>query len=162
MNITIIGDGGWGTAIGLLLHAYGHRVTLWGPFATYLDEVRAARENTRYLPGIALPDGLRWCADPAEAAAGTEAVVLAVPSKFYAAVCASFAGLIPATTAVGMPRATSSAWLGPESTAIASSPSVARAISLMRQCVSSQRPLVMLTTSVPAGIKPAKEAQTAA
>ena len=100
MNITIIGDGGWGTAIGLLLHAYGHRVTLWGPFAAYLDEMRAARENTRYLPGIALPDGLRWCADPAEAADGAETVVLAVPSKFYAAVCASFAGLIPAGTLV--------------------------------------------------------------
>ena len=72
MNITIIGDGGWGTAIGLLLHSYGHRVTLWGPFAAYLDEMCAARENTRYLPGIALPDGLRWCADPAEAADGAE------------------------------------------------------------------------------------------
>ncbi|MDD2346801.1 MAG: glycerol-3-phosphate dehydrogenase, partial [Kiritimatiellae bacterium] len=40
MNITIIGDGGWGTAIGLLLHSYGHRVTLWGPFAEHLDEIR--------------------------------------------------------------------------------------------------------------------------
>ncbi|MDR2849019.1 MAG: NAD(P)-dependent glycerol-3-phosphate dehydrogenase [Verrucomicrobiota bacterium] len=95
MKVTIVGDGGWGTAIGVLLNGYGHAVTVWGPFAEYLDEVRAARENTRYLPGVALPEGVRWCADPAEAAAGAEAVVLAAPSKFYAGVCARFKGLIP-------------------------------------------------------------------
>ena len=106
MNITIIGDGGWGTAIGLLLHSYGHRVTLWGPFAEYLDEIRASRENSRYLPGIALPDDLRWIADPAGAVAGAEAVVLAVPSKFYSSVCASFAGLIttPGTLVVSLTK----------------------------------------------------------
>ena len=96
MNITIIGDGGWGTAIGLLLNSYGHAVTLWGPFEDYLDEIRARRENTRFLPGVPLPDTLRWTADPAAAMAGAEAVVLASPSKFYADVCGKFKGLIPA------------------------------------------------------------------
>ena len=55
MNVTVIGDGGWGTAIALLLNGYGHRVTIWGPFEAYLDEVRACRENTRFLKGVALP-----------------------------------------------------------------------------------------------------------
>jgi glycerol-3-phosphate dehydrogenase (NAD(P)+) len=100
MKITIIGDGGWGTAIGLLLHSYGHSVTLWGPFPGVLDEIRARRENTRFLPGIALPDTLRWTADPAEAAAGAEVVVLASPSKFLAGVCEKFKGLIPRGTLV--------------------------------------------------------------
>jgi glycerol-3-phosphate dehydrogenase (NAD(P)+) len=100
MNITIIGDGGWGTAIGLLLNSYGHSVTLWGPFPEYLDELRAQRENTRYLPGIALPDSLTWTADPAVAVAGAEAVVLASPSKFYADVCERFVGLIPSDALV--------------------------------------------------------------
>jgi len=95
MNITVIGDGGWGTAIGLMLHAYGHAVTLWGPFADYLDEIRAVRENVRYLPGVALPESLRWTADPAEAADGAELVVLAMPSKFFADVCQKFAARIP-------------------------------------------------------------------
>ncbi len=94
MNITIIGDGGWGTAIGLLLHSYGHAVTLWGPFDEYLSEIRARRENTRFLPGIALPETLRWTSDPAAAAAGAEVFVLASPSKFFAGVCERFKGLI--------------------------------------------------------------------
>jgi len=100
MNITIIGDGGWGTAIGLLLNSYGHTVTLWGPFPDYLDEIRATRENTRYLPNIALPDTLRWTSDPAEVAAGAELVVLAMPSKFFADVCRKFVTHIPPDTPV--------------------------------------------------------------
>jgi len=100
MNITIIGDGGWGTAIGLLLNGYGHAVTLWGPFPDYLDEMRATRENTRYLPNIALPDTLRWTSDPAEATAGADLVVLAMPSKFFADVCRQFVTHIPPDTPV--------------------------------------------------------------
>ena len=100
MKITIIGDGGWGTAVGLLLNSYGHAVTLWGPFEEYLGEIRARRENTRFLPGVALPDTLRWTADPAAALAGAEAVVLVSPSKFYADVCAKFRGLVPSGTLV--------------------------------------------------------------
>lgn len=100
MNITIIGDGGWGTALGLLLHSYGHSVTVWGPFPDYLDEIRARRENARFLPGVPLPETLRWTSDPAQAAEGAEAVVLASPSKFLADVCQRFVGLIPADALV--------------------------------------------------------------
>ncbi len=100
MKITIIGDGGWGTAVGLLLNSYGHAVTLWGPFESYVNEIRARRENTLFLPGITLPDTLRWTADPAEAAAGAEAVVLVSPSNYYADVCKKFKGLIPPGTLV--------------------------------------------------------------
>ena len=101
MRTTIIGDGGWGTALGLVLQQQGHTVTLWGPFAEYLDEVRARRENVRYLPGVALPgERMVWTADADAAARGAEAVVLAVPSKFYADVCRRFAGRIAAGTPV--------------------------------------------------------------
>ena len=100
MNITIIGDGGWGTAIGLLLDSYGHTVTLWGPFERHLEEIRTQRENRRFLPGIKLPDTLRWVADPSQAVARAEAVILASPSKFLAEVCTTFQGLIPPHTLV--------------------------------------------------------------
>ncbi len=95
MNVSIIGDGGWGTAVGMLLNGYGHTVTVWGPFEAYLAEIRAKRENVRFLPGVALPDTVAWTADPAQAVAGADCVVLAVPSKFYQDVCVRFVGLIP-------------------------------------------------------------------
>ena len=96
MKITVIGDGGWGTALGLLLRQYGHDVTIWGPFADYLEDVRQRRENVRYLRGVALPTEITWTADIDEATRHAEAYVLAVPSKFYADVCKRFAGYIPA------------------------------------------------------------------
>jgi len=95
MRITIIGDGGWGTAVGCLLDASGHEVRLWGPFPDYLDEIRARRENPRFLPGVKLKDSLRWIADPAEAVSGAQVVVFAMPSKYFADVCRRFVGLIP-------------------------------------------------------------------
>jgi len=100
MNVTIVGDGGWGTALGLLLRQQGHAVTIWGPFADYLDEVRGARENIRYLPGIAIPPEIVWTADIVAAARDVDAFVLAVPSKYYADVCRRFAGAIGAHTPV--------------------------------------------------------------
>ena len=101
MNITIIGDGGWGTALGLLLRQQGHDVTIWGPFADYLVEVRNRHENVRYLPGVAVPQEITWTADAAAAAKNADLFVLAVPSKFYADVCKKFAGLIKPDSPVG-------------------------------------------------------------
>lgn len=95
-NVTIIGDGGWGTALALVLHRNGHAITLWGPFADYLDTIRTQAENPRYLPGVTLPREWRWTSEPGRAIAGADAVVLAVPSRYYAATCDRFRGLIPA------------------------------------------------------------------
>jgi glycerol-3-phosphate dehydrogenase (NAD(P)+) len=100
MKITIIGDGGWGTAIALLLNSNGHTLTLWGPFEDYLKEIRATGENSRYLKGVKLPSSLNWTSDPQTAMAGAELVVLAMPSKFFADVCKRFTGLISQTTPV--------------------------------------------------------------
>ncbi len=96
MKISILGDGGWGTAIGILLNSYGHQVTMWCPLTENCELILANNENLRFLPGIPLPAAIRWVTDPAEAAAGAEALVLASPSKFLSAVCARFAGLIAA------------------------------------------------------------------
>ena len=100
MNITIIGDGGWGTALGLQLHQNGHAVTIWGPFQENVQEIIARGENTRYLPGITIPSAVNWTADVDIATHHAEAFVLAIPSKFYAEVCSRFAGKIAAATPV--------------------------------------------------------------
>ena len=96
MKICIVGDGGWGTALAMILLENGHEVVVWGPFEDYLAEIRATGENARYLPGVKLPRGLTWTSDPAAAAVGAGLVVLATPSHFYRGVCARFAGLVAA------------------------------------------------------------------
>ena len=67
MNTAIIGDGGWGTALGLGLHRNGHHVRLWGHDATYVERMRAERKNPLFLPGHDLPAEWTITSDPAEA-----------------------------------------------------------------------------------------------
>lgn len=99
-NICIIGDGGWGTALGLLLRSYGNDVTLWGPFEEGLAAIRASGENTKFLPGVKLPPDVRWTSNPADAARGADVVVLASPSRFFRSVCERYRGLLPKEAAV--------------------------------------------------------------
>ncbi|MCA1809649.1 MAG: NAD(P)H-dependent glycerol-3-phosphate dehydrogenase [Kiritimatiellia bacterium] len=94
-RITIMGDGGWGTALALRLHQAGCRVILWGPFPEVVAETARQGENRLYLPGVPLPAGLTWTADPAVAVREAELVVLAVPSKYCRDVYRRFAGLLP-------------------------------------------------------------------
>ncbi len=94
MNIAILGDGGWGTALALALNRNGHRLRVWGPFPDYIQTIRRTRENKKFLPGVPLPETLEWTADRAEAVAGAEGIVLAVPSRFFKQVAADFAPLI--------------------------------------------------------------------
>ena len=100
MKIAIIGDGGWGTANALLLAGYGHDVTVWGRSADHVAEIVRTRRNDLYLPGVELPASIRWTPDRAAAVAGADIVVLAAPSRHFASVCESFAGLIPSATPV--------------------------------------------------------------
>ena len=86
-QVCVIGNGGWGTALSLLLLQNGHSVTLWGHSQEELNELRACGENKPYLPGVPIPETLRTESDPAKAVAGANLVVLVMPSQFYQAVC---------------------------------------------------------------------------
>ena len=58
MNITVVGTGGWGTALAVLLHGNGHRVTLWGRLPEEVEPILATRENKLLLPGVKVPEAI--------------------------------------------------------------------------------------------------------
>ncbi|MFZ6648726.1 NAD(P)H-dependent glycerol-3-phosphate dehydrogenase [Undibacterium sp. TJN25] len=62
MKITILGAGAWGTALAMSL-AGRNEVLLWGRNAALMQQIEAARENSAYLPGFALPASLQVTAD---------------------------------------------------------------------------------------------------
>ncbi len=95
MKATVIGDGGWGTALAMVLDRNGHDVTVWGPFPEYLEEVKAFGENKTYLPGVKIPPSIHWVADREAAVKEADLVVLVVPSRFYKPVVESFKPFIP-------------------------------------------------------------------
>ena len=78
MKITVLGSGGWGTALSLLLLDNGNDVTLWSFLEKEAEALRETRENPM-LKGVPLPDGLKITTDMG-AVSGCGLVVLATPS----------------------------------------------------------------------------------
>ena len=78
MKITVLGSGGWGTALALLLTDNGHDVTLWFHSARRSALLEQARENPR-LPGVPLPEALHLSA-ALDSLRESGAVVMATPS----------------------------------------------------------------------------------
>jgi glycerol-3-phosphate dehydrogenase (NAD(P)+) len=98
MRIAVLGAGSWGTALAILFAEGGHEVTLWGRSGA--DELRANRENRRYLPGRRLPDAIDVTGDLKLAAAGRDLVVIALPSASVRAVARTVAPAVARGSAV--------------------------------------------------------------
>lgn len=79
-TIGVLGSGSWGTALGVHLARTGHEVRLWARDAALAAQMASTRINATYLPGIELPQALQPTHALAEALAGAEFVVMAVPS----------------------------------------------------------------------------------
>ncbi|MEO5983656.1 MAG: NAD(P)H-dependent glycerol-3-phosphate dehydrogenase [Pedococcus sp.] len=95
----VFGTGSWGTAYAAVLADGGTPVTMWGRRQEMVDQINAG-SNEDYLPGISLPKGIRATTDPAEAAAGADIVVLAVPSQTLRANLAAWSHVLPAGAAI--------------------------------------------------------------
>lgn len=80
MRITVLGAGAWGTALALGFCAR-HEVALWVWDGAQLEEMRGRRENTRYLPGFALPDQLVLEGDAGAALACADLALIVVPTS---------------------------------------------------------------------------------
>ena len=78
MKITVLGSGGWGTALALLLLDNGNDVTLWSFMEEECRVLREKRENPM-LKGVPLPEALHLTSSM-DALAESELVVMATPS----------------------------------------------------------------------------------
>ncbi len=85
-KVAIVGDGAMGTLCALLLADKVGSVSMWGAFAEQIAALRADRENKRFLPGHRLPESLAPTDDGAEALAGAELIVSAVPCQYMRSV----------------------------------------------------------------------------
>jgi len=81
-NISIIGDGGWGTTLAILLSKKGYRVSLWGAFPDYCAKVAKKRVNWKFLSGFKIPRTVEITSDLKNALTGKELVIFAVPSQY--------------------------------------------------------------------------------
>jgi glycerol-3-phosphate dehydrogenase (NAD(P)+) len=101
MKIAVLGDGGMGTACAVLLASHTNcTVTLWSRLPERAAELRATGENRRFLPGVPISAAVQCTADAAEAVAGADFWVAAIPTLHLRATLARFGGLARAATPV--------------------------------------------------------------
>jgi glycerol-3-phosphate dehydrogenase (NAD(P)+) len=82
-TFAVLGDGAWGTAIALLLASDPHhRVALWSARAENAQVLRELRENVRLLPGVPIPESVVLTMDIAEAIAGADLWIAAIPTVY--------------------------------------------------------------------------------
>ena len=94
-NITVLGDGAWGTALARVAVANTHKVTMWGHDKAYLDEMAAKGENFKFLPGVPLSPMLSFENDMAKAVEDADIVISAIPTIFMRSSLEGKKGIIP-------------------------------------------------------------------
>ena len=95
MKICVAGDGAWGTALAVNAVQNKHEVVIWGAFPEYLEEMRKTRENSKFLPGVKLPEALSFESDIVKALSGSSIIICATPTQFLRSVLQKMAGHIP-------------------------------------------------------------------
>lgn len=94
-SVAILGAGAWGTALAVHWRrtAQPPSLRLWTRNVEHAQAISAARENARYLPGIALPEGIDAVADLADAVGGASLIVVATPIGALVEVVSGLKGL---------------------------------------------------------------------
>lgn len=80
-KITVIGAGSWGTALSMVLADNGYSVYLWSHRAEQAAEITKQHTNSKYLPGVVLPESIIGTPSLNEALDHTTAVLLVIPAK---------------------------------------------------------------------------------
>ncbi len=89
-KISVIGAGGWGTALAAQLAETQPSVRLWTHTAGAAENLRASRVNADYLPGVRLPENVEITNDLG-VTAEADLLVMVVPSRAYREVAARLA-----------------------------------------------------------------------
>ena len=79
MNITILGAGAWGTALGIAL-SERHAVTLWARDPPQRTELADGRARTPVSAGSPLPAAAAVATDAAAAIRAADLVIVATPT----------------------------------------------------------------------------------
>ena len=85
-KILVVGNGGWGTALAILLIKKGFNVTLWGHSTEYIEFLKKNHENVKFLKGITLPENLELTDDLSVASKDISLIVSATPSLYLRSV----------------------------------------------------------------------------
>jgi glycerol-3-phosphate dehydrogenase (NAD(P)+) len=82
-RVAVVGAGSWGTAFASIPADNGIETVVWARREELAEAISSRRENVEYLPGVELPATLAATHDMQRAVAGSDVVVMAIPSHAY-------------------------------------------------------------------------------
>ena len=81
-RVSVLGDGGWGTALAVVNARKKNEVLLWSAFPDYAKVLDEKRENVKFLPGVPLSSEIRITSSLKEAVEFGDFLILAIPTQF--------------------------------------------------------------------------------
>jgi glycerol-3-phosphate dehydrogenase (NAD(P)+) len=86
-RISIIGAGSWGTALAAHMGKKGFSISIWDRNHELLKSMESSKENTRYLPGVTIPQCVGTEPDIEECVRESKIIIIGVPSHAVREVC---------------------------------------------------------------------------
>ena len=93
-KIGVLGAGTWGMALARMLCVNGHEVTVWSALEREVEEFSATRRHPN-LPGMVIPEEIRFTKEMQTVCEGKDVLLFAVPSPFVRATARNAAPYIP-------------------------------------------------------------------
>ena len=94
-RVTILGDGAMATVCSILLTQGGHEVTMWGAFEESIERLIQNREQSRLLPGVRIPAGVRLTTNDDDCFNGATIILSAIPTQYMRSVWSRLATRVP-------------------------------------------------------------------
>lgn len=82
MKVTILGTGAYGISLALMFNKNTKNITMWTKFIDELEMLEKKRENKKVLPGIKIPENIKFTDNMKDAIKDSELIVIAIPAAF--------------------------------------------------------------------------------
>ncbi|MBS0262035.1 MAG: NAD(P)-dependent glycerol-3-phosphate dehydrogenase [Planctomycetes bacterium] len=100
-KVAILGGGAMGTGCAVILAENPDcEVTLWLRDREQADQITGSRENSRFLPGITIPQRVQVTADISRATMSSDCCVIAIPTKYLRAALHPLAAHLPPAVSI--------------------------------------------------------------
>ncbi|MBE7437725.1 MAG: NAD(P)-dependent glycerol-3-phosphate dehydrogenase [Spirochaetales bacterium] len=95
MKVAVLGSGTFGTALASVLADKANETWIWTRREDQAADINERHENTRYLPGLALPPSLFAATDIERVLSSADLVVAAIPTQSIHGVLESYSRFLP-------------------------------------------------------------------
>ena len=100
MRVAVMGAGSWGSVFSMILSDAKCDVTLWARSSAVADDINSTHINHAYQPDLILPANVVATANPDQALADADLVVLAMPAQTLRSNLTSWSNSIPSQAVI--------------------------------------------------------------